>query len=162
MYLSSFGMFRQCSVDCNLPVVDPSLDATELSDPAECKACPIKQLLPAYVVLLLPLRRTSIRSDRVPIRGAPLKYKESLFHSCAMPSPSTPVRGAAARRGPSGPLKLYLTLYNAAAAAAWGYVLLRVARHMGGADGLTGLKEWAGLQGTSETLLKRSRTAVDE
>ena len=78
-----------------------------------------------------------------------------------MPSPSTPVRGAA-RRGPSGLLKLYLTLYNAAAAAAWGYVFLRVARHMGGADGLTGLKEWAGLQGTSETLLKRSRTAVDE
>ncbi|GAA5989958.1 hypothetical protein JCM10908_002396 [Rhodotorula pacifica] len=68
----------------------------------------------------------------------------------------------AARRGPTGPVKLYLTAYNAVAAAAWAYVLLRVATHMGGADGLTGLKEWAGLQGTSETLLKRSRTAVDE
>ncbi|GAA5880786.1 hypothetical protein JCM3774_005748 [Rhodotorula dairenensis] len=70
--------------------------------------------------------------------------------------------GSGTRRGPAGPLKLYLTLYNAAAAAAWAYVLFRVATHMGGADGLTGLKEWAGLQGTSETLLKRSRTAVDE
>lgn len=65
-------------------------------------------------------------------------------------------------RGPSGAVKLYLTAYNAAAAAAWSYVLYRVAAHMGGADGLTGLREWAGLQGTAETMLKRSRTAVDE
>ncbi|BGP58140.1 hypothetical protein JCM8202_006158 [Rhodotorula sphaerocarpa] len=64
-------------------------------------------------------------------------------------------------RGPSGAVKLYLTAYNAAAAAAWSYVLYRVAAHMGGADGLTGLREWAGLQGTAETMLKRSRTAVD-
>lgn len=79
-----------------------------------------------------------------------------------MSSKSSSSRSSGRPRGPTGPVKLYLTAYNAAAAAAWSYVLYRIAAHMGGADGLTGLKEWAGVQGTTETLLKRSRTAVDE
>ncbi|POY73083.1 hypothetical protein BMF94_3921 [Rhodotorula taiwanensis] len=79
-----------------------------------------------------------------------------------MSSKSSSSRSSGRPRGPTGPVKLYLTAYNAAAAAAWSYVLYRIAAHMGGADGLTGLKEWAGVQGTTETLLKRSRTAVDD
>ncbi|BGP43411.1 hypothetical protein JCM10449v2_007446 [Rhodotorula kratochvilovae] len=64
-------------------------------------------------------------------------------------------------RGPSPPVRLYLTAYNLASAGLWAYVLFRTWEHMAGADGYTGLKEWAGWQGTGETLVKRASGAVD-
>ncbi|GJN94000.1 hypothetical protein Rhopal_007063-T1 [Rhodotorula paludigena] len=77
---------------------------------------------------------------------------------------TTPSKGKPAHsRSSSSPLAtVYLTLYNLASAAAWGYVLVRVAVHMAGGDGYTGIKEWAGLQSAGETALKRASGAVDE
>lgn len=77
---------------------------------------------------------------------------------------TTPSKGKpATSRSSSSPLAtLYLALYNLASAAAWAYVLVRVAVHMAGGDGYTGIKEWAGLQTAGETALKRASGAVDE
>ena len=76
-----------------------------------------------------------------------------------MAKPSTPSRKPS--RGPSPPLRLYLTAYNLVSAGLWGYVLLRAVEHMLGGDGYTGLKEWSGWQRTGETLLKRASGTYD-
>ncbi|KPV71958.1 uncharacterized protein RHOBADRAFT_56329 [Rhodotorula graminis WP1] len=76
-----------------------------------------------------------------------------------MAKPTTSTRKPS--RGPSPPLRLYLTAYNLVSAGLWGYVLLRAAEHMLGGDGYTGLKEWAGWQSTGETLVKRASGTYD-
>ncbi|GAA6039373.1 hypothetical protein JCM8097_002821 [Rhodosporidiobolus ruineniae] len=65
-------------------------------------------------------------------------------------------------RRPSPVLTAYLTAYNLASAAAWGYVLYRAVEHMDGGDGYTGLRERLGVQGGWATLDKRARSGVDE
>ncbi|TNY19097.1 protein tyrosine phosphatase [Rhodotorula diobovata] len=75
-------------------------------------------------------------------------------------SSSSP-RKPTSSRGPSPPVRLYLTGYNLVSAGLWAYVLYRAVEHMAGADGYTGLKEWAGWQGTGETLAKRASGSFD-
>ncbi|GAA5979399.1 hypothetical protein JCM11641_005023 [Rhodosporidiobolus odoratus] len=69
-------------------------------------------------------------------------------------------RGGSPRR-PSALITGYLTSYNLASAAAWGYVLYRAVGHIAGQDGVTGIKEALGSQGLMETIDKRARTGFD-
>ncbi|GAA6062954.1 hypothetical protein JCM10212_005344 [Sporobolomyces blumeae] len=80
-------------------------------------------------------------------------------------SATAPVSPSHAKRSssPSSPIKTtYLVAYNLASAAAWAYVLSLVVKHLGGADGYTGVKEYFGQRGAIETFEKRASTAFDQ
>lgn len=117
--------------------------------------------IPSLARLPLPLLYSLARSLHTAtpalLSGASTTDTLTMAKSTSSSSPRKPTSS----RGPSPPVRLYLTGYNLVSAGLWAYVLYRAVEHMAGADGYTGLKEWAGWQGTGETLAKRASGSFD-